>query len=356
MLSRGDDSPIHQRPEPVATSGTDRNFYDRYFFNGQSPDGSSFFAVALGVYPHLGIVDAAFSLWDGVTQRSVFGSRLLTDRMDTWAGPIRVVVEEPLRRLRVTLGPNEHDFEVDLTFICRAAAIEEPRFTWKVGHRTIMDVTRLTQNGEWTGRLAGNDIKGWRGTRDRSWGTRPIGALDAQPVVPLAPPQFFWLWAPLNFERYLLFFHTNDHADGSPWNRSARLVELATGNVTELGSPSFELVYKLGTRHATSAVLRAGGVRAELTVDGTFFMPGIGYGHPSRGHGMWQGPDVTAVESIDLATADEATLPLNHIQALVAATLTLPDGSTDTGRGVLEQLFVGPHTPSGFAGVFDLAR
>jgi hypothetical protein len=356
MLSHGDDYPIHQRPEPVATSGTDRNFYDRYFFNGQSPDGSGFFAVALGVYPHLGIVDAAFSLWDGATQRSVFGSRLLTDRMDTRAGPIRVVVEEPLRRLRVTLGPNKYDIEADLTFTCRAAPIEEPRFTWKVGHRTIMDVTRLTQNGEWTGRLAGNDIRGWRGTRDRSWGTRPIGAPDAQPVVPPAPPQFFWLWAPLNFQRYLLFFHTNDHADGSPWNRSARLVELATGNVTDLGNPSFELVYKPGTRHATSAVLRAGGVRAELTVGGTFFMPGIGYGHPSRGHGMWQGPDVTAVESINLATADEATLLLNHVQALVAAILTLPDGSTDTGRGVLEQLFIGPHAPSGFTGIFDLAQ
>lgn len=356
MLSRGDDYPIHQRPEPVATSGTDRNFYDRYFFNGQSPEGDQFFAVALGVYPHLGIVDAAFSLWDGKTQRSVFGSRLLTDRMDTRAGPIRITVEEPLRRLRVKLDANEHGFEADLVFNARAAAIEEPRFTWTVGNRTIMDVTRLTQNGEWNGRLAGRHVEDWRGTRDRSWGTRPIGAPDAQPLVPPAPPQFFWLWAPLNFERHLLFFHSNDHADGSPWNRSARLVEIATGNVTELGNPSFELTYKPGTRHASRAVLSAGGVRAELTVEGTFFMPGIGYGHPTKGHGMWQGPDTTTVETLDLATADEASLPLNHIQALVAATLTLADGSTDIGRGVLEQLFVGPHAPSGFTGIFDLAQ
>ena len=33
-LTRGDDYPIHQTSEPIAYSGTDRNFYDRYFFNG----------------------------------------------------------------------------------------------------------------------------------------------------------------------------------------------------------------------------------------------------------------------------------------------------------------------------------
>ena len=46
VLTRGDDYPLHQTPEPVAYSGTDRNFYDRYFFNGYAPDGSGFFAAS----------------------------------------------------------------------------------------------------------------------------------------------------------------------------------------------------------------------------------------------------------------------------------------------------------------------
>ncbi len=58
VLSRGDEYPIHQTPEPVAYSGTDRNFYDRYFFNGYAPDGGEFFALAFGVYPHLDVADA----------------------------------------------------------------------------------------------------------------------------------------------------------------------------------------------------------------------------------------------------------------------------------------------------------
>ena len=51
MLTNGDDYPIHQTPEPVAFAGSDRNFYDRYFFNGYSADGALFFAAALGVQP-----------------------------------------------------------------------------------------------------------------------------------------------------------------------------------------------------------------------------------------------------------------------------------------------------------------
>jgi len=61
-LTRGDDFPIHQTAEPIAYAGTDRNFYDRYFFNGYSPEAGSedYFAAAFGVYPHLNIADAAF--------------------------------------------------------------------------------------------------------------------------------------------------------------------------------------------------------------------------------------------------------------------------------------------------------
>ena len=46
MLSKGDEYPIHQTPEPIAFSGTDRNFYDRYFFCGYRPDGAAISASA----------------------------------------------------------------------------------------------------------------------------------------------------------------------------------------------------------------------------------------------------------------------------------------------------------------------
>ena len=75
MLTKADDFPIHQTPEPVAHAGTDRNFYDRYFFNGYSPDGATYFAVAFGVYPHLNIADAHFSVIRDGVQHCVHASK-----------------------------------------------------------------------------------------------------------------------------------------------------------------------------------------------------------------------------------------------------------------------------------------
>jgi hypothetical protein len=62
VLTKGDDYPLHQTPEPIACSGTDRNVHDRYFFNGYAPDGADISAVAFGVYPHVNVADAHFSV------------------------------------------------------------------------------------------------------------------------------------------------------------------------------------------------------------------------------------------------------------------------------------------------------
>ena len=65
MLTKGDDYPIHQTPEPIAYAGSDRNFYDRYFFNGYSPDGAEFVAVAFGVYPALNVAGRVICMLEG---------------------------------------------------------------------------------------------------------------------------------------------------------------------------------------------------------------------------------------------------------------------------------------------------
>lgn len=84
-LSKGDEFPIHQTPEPVAYAGTDRNFYDRYFFNGYASDGSGFFALAFGVYPHLDVADAHFSFIRGSTQYCLHAScELGMERMQSY--------------------------------------------------------------------------------------------------------------------------------------------------------------------------------------------------------------------------------------------------------------------------------
>ena len=182
MLHPLDDLPLHQTAEPLAHVATgDRNAYDRYFFNGYSADGEVFFAAALGVYPNRSVVDAAFSVVRDGVQTSIHASGRLDPRRTTQVGPIEVQVLEPMRRLRVVVGANEAGIDADVTFAARTEAIEEPRFTVRRGTRVVMDYTRLTQFGTWSGHVAVGDDRvaladlGVLGCRDRSWGVRSVG-------------------------------------------------------------------------------------------------------------------------------------------------------------------------------------
>ncbi|HEX7036730.1 MAG TPA: hypothetical protein VF210_13205 [Pseudomonadales bacterium] len=364
MLTKADDYPIHQTPEPAAYSGTDRNFYDRYFFNGYQRQGEVFFAAALGVYPHLNVMDAAFCVIHGGRQYNVHASRTLhMERLDTRVGPLEIEVIEPLQVLRVTCNDAEHGIVADLTFTGRFPPVEEPRFTRRVGSLTMMDYTRLTQNGTYEGHVevAGERITfgaadNW-GTRDRSWGIRPVGARDPQVNPYASAPQFYWLWCPLNFDDCATFYHVNADGDGEPWNVMGRLVD-ANGQ-QQMATATSRLVHASGTRHAREARVelgrRDGGVLTiDLTPRQTFYMKGLGYGHPEWSHGLYHGELETGFEVYDLSAMNGADPTNFHIQAICDVTLR-DGGRTKQGKGVLEQLVIGPHKPSGFTGIADVA-
>jgi hypothetical protein len=364
MLSKADDYPIHQLPEPIATAGTDRNFYDRYFFNGYSPDGKVFFAAALGVYPHLNVMDAAFTVIEGGVQRNLHASRLLNmERMDTVAGPILVEVIEPLKKLRLKVSANEHGIEAELVFTRRAPAVEEPRFTWRQGPRTVMDYTRLTQNGTYEGSISIKgrkiDARGFLGTRDRSWGVRPVGISDPQPAAPPRPPQFYWLWAPLNFADCFTLYHNNADAGGKPWNSAAVIGLTGENEAVHMAQCACTLDFKSGTRHAKAATIAlsdpdGGAWKIELEPLYNFYMSGIGYMNPDWGHGHYKGETALGYDEYETAKVNENDPRFLHVQAISRARLTGP-AITREGIGVLEQLIIGPHAPSGFKDIFDTA-
>jgi hypothetical protein len=355
MLTKGDEYPIHQTAEPIAFSGTDRNFYDRYFFNGYQSDGSGFFALAFGVYPHLNVADAHFSCVRNGVQHCLHGSRLLAmERMDLQVGPIRIEIVEPLKALRIIVTLQD-GVSADLTFTGRAFPVEEPRFTRRIGPRTFMDYTRMTQNGHWQGWIeidgVRQDVGGSVGTRDRSWGVRPIGASDTQPHVPSQLPQFYWLWAPVNFEKASLFFHVNADASGAPWNtRAVWCVDGAKADdMVETQDASMSLTLKPGIRHAASAILSAGGdvgLSASFEPITTFLMRGIGYGHPNWGHGGWKGELLVEREDIDLSMITSGRPDQLHIQAISRVRLER-GGETLQGLGILEQFIIGAFAPLG---------
>ena len=85
-----------------------------------------------------------------------------------------------------------------------------------------------------------------------------------------------------------------------------------------------------------------------------FYMSGIGYTHPEWGHGQYKGENALGYDSYDLAAVEENSPMFLHVQAFVTARLAGPDGER-VGAGVLEQLVIGPHTPSGFKDTLDPA-
>lgn len=369
MLTKGDDYPLHQTPEPIAYSGSDRNFYDRYFFNGYSPDGSIYFAAALGVYPHLNVMDAAFTVVIDGVQHAVHASKLLgMERLDMQVGPIRIEVVEPLEQLRVICNDEENGVKANLLFTRRCLPLEEPRFQFRNGPRMFMDYTRLTQNGSWEGSFEVNGksvvvTPDFLGTRDRSWGIRPVGVGDPQPPVPSSTPQFYWIWVPINFDDHVSFYHINAKADGTPWNESGVLTSVAGGAFDDherVVKARSKLHFESGTRHANRTEVwfqdEAGAeTHIDLTVDYNFQMAGLGYTHPEWGHGHYKGELAVGYETYDLASLDPNEMHHLHVQAMSKAVMTLPDGSVHEGRGIVEQLIIGAHEPSGFKELLDVA-
>ena len=92
-LSPMDDYLAHQTTDTfdrVFTS--DRNFFDRYYFNLHPSSDELFMVTGIGQYPNLGVTDAFVCISHGDTQYTVRASRELgSDRMDTQVGPYRLL-------------------------------------------------------------------------------------------------------------------------------------------------------------------------------------------------------------------------------------------------------------------------
>src|SRR5258708_7902338 len=89
VLTPFDDYPVHQTALPIAHAGGGHpDFYDRFWLNAYTED--YYFAVALGIYPNRGVIDAAFGAVHDGWQRSVFASgRLPLDPTPNRVGPLR---------------------------------------------------------------------------------------------------------------------------------------------------------------------------------------------------------------------------------------------------------------------------
>lgn len=373
MLSLFDDYPIHQTPDPIKTPWTtDRDFYERYWFNGYSKAGDLYLGVGTALYPHLGIQDCGISVVRNGEQHAFHASaRANAEPSRSEVGPFRLEIVEPMRSCRVTLEDNETDFECELLFEGRTANIEEPRHSLQHGSRRIMDTSRFAQLGHWSGwiRYGGETLELERsetlGTKDRSWGVRPVGGGDSRGAPPLSNEGgIFFLWAPLHWEDMGSHFQLFEDRHGRPlyqvgaflpvYDTAAAIPAVEDPDVEHMRSLEYDLAFDTGSRMINSADLSMtsleSGDRHEIHLERifTFRMRGIGYGHPEWGHGLWKGELAMASEMWKLDEVDDNDFFSQHVQHLVRARM----GDRE-GIGVLEQVILGAHRPSGFDEFLD---
>lgn len=376
MLTAFDDYPIHQTPEPLAIPATtDRHVYDRYWFNGYANDGEFYFGIGAAIYPNLGIVDCGFSIVRGGEQHAFHASqRLGVDRSGISVGPFRIEIIEPMKFLRVILDDNETGISCRLEWIPRTASFKEgyQRTARSGGPGMHMEATRFNQFGFWRGevRYAGQTVRiepeRVYGTKDRSWGIRPVGDPAPPGAPPPAPRQFFFLWAPLQWADRCTHMGIFENELGVPWHWDGLIVPtyrspedlpgIEDPGATPLLQVEHALDFVPGTRRAAGgelALTHGDGTREVIELEPLlcFRMKGIGYTHLEWGHGRWKGESAIGGESWKTADLDEMAIDNLHVQQVVRAR-----SERGEGIGVLEQIALGPHRKYGWKEFLDPSR
>jgi len=200
----------------------------------------------------------------------------------------------------------------------------------------------------------------WRGTRDRSWGVRPVG--EEEPAgIRAGEPQLVGMWnyAPVDFGDCALLYMCQEEPDGTRTIEEAVRIWPDEGRSPEpLGRPEFEHHLDPGTRMITRpSWLRfpdaAGGpleVRVVPLVH-AYVAVGTGYGvGDDFRHGSWRGEEVVEYQSWPMRDLDTWAWYgiVDHVARFEAS-----DGRV--GYGLHEHGFFGPFPRYGLHTATDVA-
>ncbi|WP_370146806.1 hypothetical protein [Streptacidiphilus sp. EB129] len=372
----------------VATG--DRNAYDRCIFHVFDHSGRALLIAGLGVYPNTGVIDAYATLRTGGRLHAVRASDALgDDRMQLRVGPLRIEVQHPLRRLRLVCEPEPDDgrghegeqgqgLSFDLTWEAAFPALWEPHHVARTGDRLTLEGRRFVQAGTASGTIRADGVEhtvtpaDWTGTRDRSWGVRPIpGEQPGRAAEEQRPEGFHWVWCPIRFQDRFVMVLLQEDADGFRTLSDAVLVhphsdaqDAPARPDEQLGWPYVDIDYTPGTRtpraaviHLTDSARKQLDIHAEVLTSSPLAV-GAGY-PPAQGwqHGTWQGRDWS--ERLVYRLDD----PADPAHAAVASAIAY--GVTDhaarftldgeVGYGIFEHGSFGRHDPSGFTDFSSVA-
>ena len=353
----------------MSQAGTsDKNFYDRCYFNAHDRTGDVFVITGLGSYVNLGVIDAYATVKLGdVVHTARFSGALGPDRMHQQVGPYRIEVLEPLQRVRVVCDGDDHGVGFDLTWEGSFPAVEEEPHVINNGYRTILQSSRFAQMGSWTGevRAGGQTLavepSTWLGSRDRSWGIRPVGDADAPgrtaDDAAAGGGGFWWLYVPLRFDDFQIIVMAQEKGRRLPHpqrrqagvgRRPGRADGLAgLRHPVPLGQPPPRARHAAPDRHVREAGhgrdrhprvrAAAAGLRATATPTG----PTVS-GRARTGRSRWS--------STSPIPPSSPRIPFGNIDHVAHAWC---DGAE--GWGLFEHASIGAHAPTGFTDLMSVA-
>jgi hypothetical protein len=283
------------------------------------------------------------------------------DRLHPHVGNYRIDVTEPLHRLRVILEETE-GIAVDLRWQGLFDVVQEQPHILRAGTRITLDAQRFAQVGTWSGQISidGDDIAvdpaTWIGSRDRSWGIRPVG--EPEPAGRPDDPPFegmWWLYVPMAFNEFTVVMIIQEDPTGfRSLNDCTRTWQ--DGRVEQLGWPRVTTRYRSGTRIATDATIEAtrpDGTPVRFEVESKLPVPlhvGGGYGGDVDWlHGMWAGEKFTERRTYDMTDPTVvARASFGMIDHVGRALCRDGDGAPVEGWGMYEHGVLGRHDPTGF--------
>ena len=188
-----DETLMHQTPWPFRFAGTsDQRFYDRHWFAGVDPNGSTGFLSGVAYYKNMHVCDGYGVVQRDRRQHNARWSRPLAEDMERVdVGELSVDILEPFKRVRVRWSGDSGPLAADLEYTASFDPYCEEHYIDASTGRVTQEITRYNQLGRWNGwvSVAGSrvEVSNWWGVRDHSWGARPgVGGLDRSVADPAA--------------------------------------------------------------------------------------------------------------------------------------------------------------------------
>lgn len=228
--------------------------------------------------------------------------------------------------------------------------LEASRFRTHLGGRRVR-----------AGRTWALDSQDWTGTRDRSWGIRPVGeAVPPGRYAAEIEPKLHWFWIPMRFADFATIAILQEDPSGfRTLNDVVRLWPAAAGKpVEQLGWPRIHVDYASACAccGATVHLSERNGAPITMEIEVLGSMPlhiGCGYGgDPDWGHGQWRGRGWVDHATYDLTDpAVAGRIPWGVIDHVARAGQI----GDRVGYGIFEHGTIGRHDPSGFTDLFSVA-